>query len=355
VSDSFPAEIAALLAATDKAPSNKARGDVLEKLAALVLGSIPGVEVTATNALDVHRSEEVDLALLNRQRRDGLDLFPPFILAECKNWKKPLDSQGVGAFARKLETRGMSLGILLTRHGITGDARTLTAAQQVISDELGKGREIVVVTEADLAGIKTSADVARLLLVRRSSLMITRGFVEADGWLIGSEPTDPPGSGGSSPRRDGRVGWNNVRLVIREEEERVCSEMLSRVPDLPDEEVDATQLLVDRTNSLHELIESAVAADEDPHPWQQVLEAMRGWERKPSELVASTVPYMPNVRHVAWDSRLFKDLLTYYSLEVSNEEDLDARSATLSLLGMMVESHWRLEESLYEWQASHAG
>jgi hypothetical protein len=368
VSDSFRAQIEALLAATDRASTKKARGDVLEQLAALILGSVPGVEVGATNVMDVHRSEELDLMLLNRKRPDGLDLFPPFILTECKNWKKRLNAQGVAAFARKLENRGLNVGLLLSRRGITGDARTLTAAQQVLSDELGRGREIVVITEADLVQINEPADVAQLLLVRRTSLMTTRGFVQDDDWLNGSGTSEAAEPDAPRPRREGRMGWNDVSLAIRQEEEKVCAGMLRRVPTLPDDEGEAVQILVDRTNALHESIDEAVRHDHDPGRWQSVLEAMLdlgaiaiaffhrggGWESEPRELVASTIPYMPNVRYVSWDSRLFRDLVTYYSLEVSNEEDLDARTATLSLLGMMVDSHWRLEDSLYEWQASEA-
>jgi hypothetical protein len=359
VSDSFSAKIAALLAATDKASTPKARGDILEKLAAHVLGSISGVEVSATNAHDVHRSEEVDLVLLNRQRPDGLDLFANFILVECKNWKEPLGSQGVAAFARKLQLRGMGLGILVSRRGITGDMPDLTAAQQVLSDELKEGREILVVREADLSRLKNPADVVKLLLVRRSNLMISRGFVEDDGWFVesssaGSFEPDVP-----HPGTEGRKGWKGVRLAIREEEEKVCAAMLKRVPSLPD--TDADQLLVDRNNALHQEIAKAAGGD-GLGAWKDALDAMLdlgataiaffhrsgGWEQKPADLVSSTALYSPNVRHIAWDSRLFVDLATYYSLEISNEEDLDARTATLSLLGMMLESHWRLEEGLYE-------
>jgi hypothetical protein len=364
VSELSPARIAELLAESETETDRKAKGNLLESLAVHILGSIPGVKVTGRDVLNVHRSEEVDLVLMNSRRSDGLEFFGPFILAECKNLQEPVDSESVGAFARKLESRRLGLGILVARFGVTGNPEKRNAAQHVISQQLTAGREIVVITARDLEKLKTSADVVDLLLRRRSSLLATCGFVEEDDWYVDSELTED--SEASVAENGVRKGWRGVRDAVRIEQERVAEEMLSRAPELPDDLDDATSLLVDATNELQRLLDLAKSDEDDDDLWTAILDRMSelgavgtaflgrhgGWERDPGELVASIQQYMPNIRHVGFSSSLFRDMVTHYSLETVNEEELDGRTASLALIGLMVDSHWRLEESLYEFRSS---
>jgi len=210
-----------------------------------------------------------------------------------------------------------------------------------------------VVTAEHLSRLHTAADFVELLLRLRSSLIITGGAADLD-WYADSEPD----------KTDGvklLKGWDAVREAIRFEQETVARSMLERAPHLSDAQEDVTQLLIDANNALHAQIATAKSQD-DVDAWDAVLDAMldlgavgvailhslMGWKQDQHELVASVQPFAPNVRHVGTGTRLFEDLVTYYSLETDNGEELDHRSAAMGLVGLLIEAHWRLAENLRE-------
>ena len=65
--------------------------------------------------------------------------------------------------------------------------------------------------------------------------------------------------------------------------------------------------------------------------------------------------YTPNIHHVQLSSRLYTETLDYYTRETLNEEDLSGRVAALALIGLMVDSHTKVEDGLYELLASADG
>jgi len=354
--------VAELLEATNRETESKARGNLLEELAAHVFNSIPGVKVTQRDVTNVHRSEEIDLVLFNQQLSDGLEVFEPFIFVECKNTKTPVGSPALTVFGKKLRSRNAGLGILVARFGVTGDPSDLTSAQQAISDELSEGREIIVVTERDLSKLRSAADIVELLIRRRSSLLATCGFVQDD------DRNEDEHSRGQAPSAlDGRLrGWRGIEVAIRQEREQLVTEMLSRGPDWPGNPPTLNELILDRSDILSKLLQSSSTDQEDFQHWRAVLEAMvdlgatatallerqGAWEREPSAIVASMASHTPNLRHVSLTSRLYADTLSYYTLEAVNQEDLDGRSAALALIGLMVDSHRLLDDSLNEFLAS---
>jgi hypothetical protein len=70
--------------------------------------------------------EYLNSEALRREIHEGLNpAFPPWILVECKNWSTKVDSMNINWFDHKLQSRGLSLGILIAAQGITGDPRGL--------------------------------------------------------------------------------------------------------------------------------------------------------------------------------------------------------------------------------------
>lgn len=355
-----------LLERTDETTDSKARGDLLERLTSHILGSIPGVKVTHSDILNVHHSEEIDLVLFNQRLPDGLEMFEPFIFVECKNTKDPVGAPALTLFGKKLESRNASLGILVARFGITGDRGELSAAQHAISNELGRGREIVVITEKDLGVLQSADDVVELLIRRRSSLLATCGFVQDDGWQDHQSAVAAP----EEKSATGQLvrGWDGIRKAIQSEREQLVSEMLRDAPALAEDLDSAAAVVIDQSNALHTLLAATPPEPEEAEHWRGVLRAMLdvgatagaflerhgAWERDPADIVASMDLYKPNMRHISLSSRLYSDTLTYYTLEVVNEEELDGRSASLALIGLMVESYRHLEDSLYEYLASQS-
>jgi hypothetical protein len=53
---------------------------------------------------------------------------------------------------------------------VTGDARDLTFAHQIIAWALADGRELVVITADDLRELKSAADFVRLIKVKLTRL-----------------------------------------------------------------------------------------------------------------------------------------------------------------------------------------
>lgn len=152
------------------------RGKALEGLASDLFSAIPGVDVIATNSMDVFACQEIDVVLWNVGSSQGLIGFDKEILVECKNWSTPVGALEVAWFDTKLRTRGMRHGFLLAMNGITGQHQSRTSAHAIIAIALAERRRIVVLKAEELKEIKTSDDLVQLCRRRMHSLLTTRGL-----------------------------------------------------------------------------------------------------------------------------------------------------------------------------------
>jgi hypothetical protein len=106
------------------------------------------------NAFD---SEEIDVAFWNDLDLRGFPFLPRILLVECKNWSRPVGSEEVSWFDRKLESRGLEFGILVATNGITGEAKSIKAAHQIVAEALRKQRKLIVFKGEEL-GCLTHTD-----------------------------------------------------------------------------------------------------------------------------------------------------------------------------------------------------
>jgi hypothetical protein len=111
----------------------------------------------------VFRTEQIDVAVGNGKRPDGLWLLPHVILVECKHWNKPVDSSTVGYFMNILAGRGVELGVLVAAKGVTGNRDDLTNAHALGLHGSPRGLKIIVLMTEDLANLQTAADFIELL------------------------------------------------------------------------------------------------------------------------------------------------------------------------------------------------
>lgn len=168
-----------LLRIADTTSVGDTRGRAFEILCCYLLGSVPGLRVVGRDEVDLFESEEIDLMVTNDHNPDGLwFLNPRFILVECKNWSRPVGSQEVAWFDRKLHDRHIDFGILVAANGITGVANLLTSANHVIVDALRDGREIIVVTRREMEVITSSDDIVELLKDKQTRLKLKRTSLE---------------------------------------------------------------------------------------------------------------------------------------------------------------------------------
>ncbi len=96
-----------------------ARGRRLEDLMLLILTSVPGFREEPSRLRSA--AEEIDLTIRNESSDPFWSKLSPYIVAECKNWSKPVGGAEVGWFADKLRDRpDARLGFLFAPSGITG-------------------------------------------------------------------------------------------------------------------------------------------------------------------------------------------------------------------------------------------
>jgi hypothetical protein len=152
------------------------RGKALENMICYLFGLVPGVAITHRNVMNPFNTEEIDVALWNEQDAGGLNFLPNIILIESKNWSNPVSSIEVNWFDSKLRNRGLDFGILISPHGITGDAGDLTAAHQVVTRALAEKRKLIVLTTAELLALQDTQALGFLIKTKLCELAV-RGMI----------------------------------------------------------------------------------------------------------------------------------------------------------------------------------
>ena len=174
--EGFQAEIRRQLQQCDSTATNYHKGKALEDLICFLFEAVPGITMIRRNKKNIFETEEVDVLLWNDFFPDGLPspAFPSHILVECKNWSEKVGSIEVNWIDSKLRHKGLSLGILVATHGITGDPQRLTDAHFIVATALFEHRKIVLITREDMEGITSGSDLVRLLKEKVSDLILTQ-------------------------------------------------------------------------------------------------------------------------------------------------------------------------------------
>jgi hypothetical protein len=167
------ARIAELLGQGDAAATRVGQGRALEDLVSYLFGSVPGITITKRNALNVFESEEIDVAFWNDSDARGFYFLPRILLVECKNWSRPVGSEEVSWFDRKLDSRGLPFGILIAARGITGDPNARTAAHQIVTAALGNQRQIVIFNREELEALNHTDELVSRIKDKLCELVVT--------------------------------------------------------------------------------------------------------------------------------------------------------------------------------------
>lgn len=160
--------VRAFIDAGHNAATTAEQGRALEDLICYAFGLIPGIAITHRNAMNVFDTEEIDVALFNEDIRS----LPNIILVEAKNWSNRVGSAEVSWFLRKLENRGLDLGILVTTRGITGDGADLTRAHLEVALALAQKRRLIVVTTDELQALANTDDLVLLIKTKLCDLAV---------------------------------------------------------------------------------------------------------------------------------------------------------------------------------------
>ena len=148
------------------------RGRALEDMICYLFGLVPGVAITHRNVMNPFHTEEIDVALWNEQDALGLHFLPNVILIEAKNWSNPVGSIEVAWFDTKLQRRGLDFGILISPHGITGNAHDLTAAHNTVAATLMQRRKLIVLTTGEILGLQDTDALIHLIKTKLVDLAV---------------------------------------------------------------------------------------------------------------------------------------------------------------------------------------
>lgn len=152
------------------------KGQRLERLLCWLLPHVPGFRVHAVDMFSADHAQEIDLLLWNEQQAGGFPSFREKIIAECKNWTRPVDSSDVAWFDWKMRLGGVSEGILLAASGITGDPLRRSAAEGILAAANAEQRRILVVTLDEVAALTSRQDLRDLLIGKVLNLTARAGL-----------------------------------------------------------------------------------------------------------------------------------------------------------------------------------
>ena len=120
-----------------------------EYLALFLIGSIDGLTVIGHDERGV--SEEIDLWVSNSSSNIFWQKMPAAFFVECKNWGIPVGVPELRTLRAIMDDKNLSLAILLTRNGVTGNRNR--DAGDIVRNAFRDNKYILVLTEADLLEI----------------------------------------------------------------------------------------------------------------------------------------------------------------------------------------------------------
>jgi hypothetical protein len=86
-----------------------------------------------------------------------------YFICECKDWSKPADFTTLAKLARVLESAKCKFGLLFSKLGITGEARTTAATRELLKVFQDRGIVIIVVSANDIAKIASGNNFVAML------------------------------------------------------------------------------------------------------------------------------------------------------------------------------------------------
>ncbi|BAZ09704.1 hypothetical protein NIES4071_15140 [Calothrix sp. NIES-4071] len=159
--------------AGQQAKTTVEKGRALEDLVCYIFEQVPGVSTGKRNKLNTFGSEEIDIAFWNRMDANGFYFLQNIILVECKNWSQPVGSEEVNWFDSKLKRRGQTFGILIAANGITGNSQKIEAAHEIIRVALSEGRQLVVITQAEIETLVSTEQLVQLIQEKLCELVVS--------------------------------------------------------------------------------------------------------------------------------------------------------------------------------------
>jgi len=125
------------------ATTKKEIGDRLELLMSYLFATNSGFEVLGST---LSPDAQNDIVIRNRHSDQAISSLGGYLLVECKNWKKRVNSATIREIAGRLQAAGVQTGILVSSSGITGTQTPMkrSGARLTISKEYIRDRTAIV-------------------------------------------------------------------------------------------------------------------------------------------------------------------------------------------------------------------
>lgn len=155
-------EVKKRLVAAEAAPTADAKGKLFEDLLVYLFESVPGTMVEK-NSTTFFKAQQIDVAVSHNGVFTGV---PSPFLVECKNYEDHVDSKAVGYFLFTAISRSSPLAVIVAANGLTGDPDQLTHAHSLAVAASAIPCKLIVITRADLLGLKSNDDFVELIARR---------------------------------------------------------------------------------------------------------------------------------------------------------------------------------------------
>ena len=136
-------------------------GATLERVADYILSCMPGCRTTRRR-----RSQSSDYDIVCSV--EGLEVdfrseLGRYFVCECKDWQSPADFTTMAKFCRVLDSTKSRFGILFSKHGISGQGRTVDAEREQLKVFQDRGMVIVVINQGDVEYVARGGNFINLL------------------------------------------------------------------------------------------------------------------------------------------------------------------------------------------------
>lgn len=136
-------------------------GKNLEKLAEYLLSCMPGCK---TSRRCCSNSTDYDVVCsLQGTDIDFRSELGRYFVAECKDWKRPVDFSTFAKFCRVLDSLKCKFGIIFSKQGITGEGRNSDAEREQQKVFQDRGMVIIAVKMEDLDYVSEGGNLIALL------------------------------------------------------------------------------------------------------------------------------------------------------------------------------------------------
>lgn len=165
-----PIRVQKMLSAAANEPVADTRGKMFEGVAEYIFRAVGCVVLG--NLISPMGAEQIDLAV---SHLGVLGPVPTFFFVECKYWESPVDSAAVGYFINTCRSRQVRLGVIISKHGITGDPGEASSAHSLAYAASAQGVNVVVLKESDLLKVKSDSEFVEMLLMAWMEAAATGG------------------------------------------------------------------------------------------------------------------------------------------------------------------------------------